>query len=117
MSKLNLSAIFKSAHLLTRSIKRKGDSYSATFALCLKQVIAHAKGEVVTVTSFMRGVYFGKTRVGEKKFMEFRVGHKFATPIMFATAVVSNTGERYSITGHGETFDRDGDVYVRAYYL
>ena len=36
MSKLNLSEIFKAAHALAKSTVQTGDSYSATFAICLK---------------------------------------------------------------------------------
>lgn len=37
------SAIFKVAHKLTKATIKAGDSYSATFALCLKFVISTAK--------------------------------------------------------------------------
>ena len=36
MSKLSLSEIFKAAHALAKSTVQTGDSYSATFAICLK---------------------------------------------------------------------------------
>ena len=37
------SELFKAAHKLAKSVMQAGDSYSATFALCLKAVYAQSK--------------------------------------------------------------------------
>lgn len=68
------SQIFKAAHKLTRAtiLRSKGDSYSATFAICLKITIANAKkaampqGEYKNLGqawgAFVKGVYNSKTK-------------------------------------------------------
>ena len=68
------SQIFKAAHKLTRAtiLRSKGDSYSATFAVCLKITIANAKkaampqGEYKNLGqawgAFVKGVYNSKTK-------------------------------------------------------
>ena len=68
------SQIFKQAHKLTRAtiLRSKGDSYSATFAICLKITIANAKkaampqGEYKNLGqawgAFVKGVYNSKTK-------------------------------------------------------
>lgn len=40
---MNTSTIFKKAHALTKATIQAGDSYSATFAICLKVVYAESK--------------------------------------------------------------------------
>ncbi|WP_019520464.1 hypothetical protein [Faucicola boevrei] len=40
---MNKSHLFQAAHNLTKKIIQAGDSYSATFALCLKDIIAYRK--------------------------------------------------------------------------
>ena len=40
---MNKSTLFKQAHFLVKKYIQVGDSYSATFALCLKLVISIAK--------------------------------------------------------------------------
>nr|WP_313974094.1 hypothetical protein [uncultured Psychrobacter sp.] len=40
---MNTSTIFKAAHALTKATIQTGDSYSATFAICLKAVYAENK--------------------------------------------------------------------------
>lgn len=40
---MNTSTIFKKAHALTKATIQTGDSYSATFAICLKVVYAESK--------------------------------------------------------------------------
>ena len=52
MSKLNMSKVFKDAHAFTRRTVRTGDSYSATFAICLKIQIAIAQQD-----SYLQGNY------------------------------------------------------------
>lgn len=52
MSKLNMSKVFKDAHAYTRRTTRTGDSYSATFAICLKIQIEIAKKD-----SYLQGTY------------------------------------------------------------
>lgn len=47
---MNKSAIFKKAHSLTKATLRKGDNYAATFALCLKHVMAQTADKVETAT-------------------------------------------------------------------
>ena len=68
------SQIFKAAHKLTRAtiLRSKGDSYSATFAICLKITIANAKKAVMLQGeyknlgqawgAFVKGVYNSKTK-------------------------------------------------------
>ena len=45
MKKFNLSIIFKAAHALAKATVKAGDSYSATFAICLKVIYAESKEE------------------------------------------------------------------------
>lgn len=40
---MNTSTIFKKAHALTKATVKAGDSYSATFAACLKVIYAESK--------------------------------------------------------------------------
>lgn len=40
---MNTSTIFKKAHALTKATVKAGDSYSATFAICLKAIYAESK--------------------------------------------------------------------------
>lgn len=40
---MNTSTIFKAAHALTKEAIQTGDSYSATFAICLKAIYAERK--------------------------------------------------------------------------
>lgn len=40
---MNKSVLFKQAHAMTKQVIKSGDNYNATFALCLKQVIADSK--------------------------------------------------------------------------
>ena len=40
---MNKSNLFKQAHKLAKATVKTGDSYSATFALCLKSLIAYRK--------------------------------------------------------------------------
>ena len=40
---MNTSTIFKKAHALTKATIQTGDSYSATFAICLKVIYAESK--------------------------------------------------------------------------
>lgn len=42
---MNNSQLFKQAHQMTKAIIKVGDSYSATFGLCYKAVMAQAKAE------------------------------------------------------------------------
>lgn len=44
------SEIFKQAHALTKSVIQAGDNYHATFALCLKAVIADSKAPKAQIT-------------------------------------------------------------------
>ncbi|WP_131667397.1 hypothetical protein [Psychrobacter pygoscelis] len=41
---MNKSELFKKAHALTKATIKSGDSYSATFAICLKVVCKNSKG-------------------------------------------------------------------------
>ena len=43
------SELFKAAHKLTKATVKAGDSYQATFALCLKAVYAQSSSNVVNV--------------------------------------------------------------------
>lgn len=42
---MNNSQLFKQAHQMTKAIIKAGDSYSATFGLCYKAIVAQAKAE------------------------------------------------------------------------
>lgn len=46
---MNNAAIFKQAHTLTKATVKTGDSYQATFALCLKLVIEQNKAQAVAM--------------------------------------------------------------------
>ena len=55
---MNKSALFKQAHAMTKQVIKTGDNYNATFALCLKQVIADSKQvEQVKPTIFQVIIY------------------------------------------------------------
>ena len=49
---MNTSTIFKKAHALTKATVQAGDSYSATFAICLKIQI-----EIAQKDSYLQGSY------------------------------------------------------------
>lgn len=48
---MNKSAIFKSAHALTKATVKTGDSYAVTFAAALRIVIAESKAPVLNFRS------------------------------------------------------------------
>lgn len=46
---MNNAAIFKQAHAMTKATIKAGDSYQATFALCLKLVIEQNKAQAIAM--------------------------------------------------------------------
>lgn len=61
---MNNAAIFKAAHALTKTTVKAGDSYQATFAICLKLVIKQNKAQSVAIVEakekaqdFIKGVF------------------------------------------------------------
>ena len=48
---LTLSQLFKLAHKMTKQIIQKGDSYQATFGLCLKLIKAHFNKNVTSLSA------------------------------------------------------------------
>ena len=100
---LNKSKIFKAAHKLTRAtiLRSKGDSYSATFAICLKITIAIAKKDAMmqgeyknlgdSWGAFVKGVYNSKTKtvsrpaIGEKVCITTKGGER---QVRVVTAIV-----------------------------
>ena len=51
------SQLFKAAHKLTKTIIQTGDSYSATFGLCLKHVITESKKAVKVAAKKVKSLY------------------------------------------------------------
>lgn len=75
---MNTSTIFKAAHALTKATVKVGDSYSATFAICLKVIYAESKEESIETKLLamglkvwekgsMKRIYINKA----EQFMEF----------------------------------------------
>jgi len=53
---MKTSNIFKAAHKLTKATVQTGDSYSATFAICLKVIYAESKDSNITNTLLAIGL-------------------------------------------------------------
>lgn len=53
---MNTSNIFKKAHALTKATIQTGDSYSATFAICLKVIYAESKEEGIETKLLAMGL-------------------------------------------------------------
>lgn len=53
---MNTSNIFKKAHALAKATVKAGDSYSATFAICLKVIYAKSKEEAIETKLLAMGL-------------------------------------------------------------
>lgn len=60
--------IFKAAHALTKSIIQKGDSYRATFALCLKAVMSKI--------TWVKSLPFAQPNKNGQRFVKIEVAQK-----------------------------------------
>ena len=55
---MNKSNLFKQAHALTKATIKAGDNYSATFAICLKLIIAATKEKVAASMNLEKMIAF-----------------------------------------------------------
>ena len=55
---MNKSNLFKQAHALTKATIKTGDNYAATFAICLKLIIAATKEKVAAFMNLEKMIAF-----------------------------------------------------------
>lgn len=55
---MNKSNLFKKAHALTKATIKYGDNYAATFAICLKLIIAATKENIAAVMNLEKMIAF-----------------------------------------------------------
>ena len=55
---MNKSNLFKKAHALTKATIKTGDNYAATFAICLKLIIAATKENIAASMNLEKMIAF-----------------------------------------------------------
>ena len=120
---MNTSTIFKAAHALTKATIQTGDSYSATFAICLKVIYAESKNKITFNFADRRKARctFKKSKSG-KSVIEVIVGSDahamFAkigleADILFPRSPTMNI----KIENIGEAFEKLGDFNNKYQYV
>lgn len=123
---MNKSALFKKSHALTKATVKAGDSYSATFALCLKEIYAQSQIKTVHIELFAtwfrangiklgtakNGTIYGEVAVDSPAFNMLKNGLKIV-----ATHLKSGSTRTIEFSGeHGkEFFNYNNDNKVRFY--
>jgi len=120
---MNTSTIFKKAHALTKATVRAGDSYSATFAACLKVIYAESKSKISFNFADRRKARctFKKSKSG-RKVIEVIVGSE--TQAMFAKIGLEaeilfprSPTMNIKIDKIGEAFEKMGDFNNKYQYV
>lgn len=120
---MNTSNIFKKAHALTKATIQTGDSYSATFAICLK--VVYAESNQKAIFDFSKRQKMGctfKTLKNGQKVIEVVVGSE-------AQKILSEIGSEFTVSftrskdydirvdGFGKIFDKIGDFKYQYQYV
>lgn len=120
---MNTSTIFKKAHALTKAIIQTGDSYSATFTICLKTVYQMAAKALTTLEFRKLGLVAKKTSNGAQAF-EVVVGSEadamLSNGATFASLLSKyKIAHGYIVTGRGKEFDKviKGDFNNKYQYV
>ena len=112
---MNKSTLFKQAHALVKKYIQVGDSYSATFALCLKQAYKNRKISISDLRQLAkRGVKTGTAKNGQD-YLEMDSEKGFINWLKNDGQIFLN-GEKLNITGFGKEFSSYGHFAIRAYY-
>ena len=112
---MNKSTLFKQAHALVKKYIQVGDSYSATFALCLKQAYKNRKISISDWRQLAKyGVTFGTAKNGQD-YLEMNSEKGFINWLKNDGKIFLN-GEKLNITGFGKEFASYGHFAIRAYY-
>ena len=120
---MNTSTIFKAAHALTKATVKAGDSYSATFAICLKVIYAESKNKITFNFADRRKARctFKKSKSG-KSVIEVIVGSDahamFAKIGLEADILVPRSPTmNIEIEKIGEAFEKLGDFKNKYQYV
>lgn len=119
---MNTSTVFKAAHALTKATIQAGDSYSATFAICLKSAYEIA-ANALTVKEFRALRIAKKTTKNGATALEIMIGSDADALLKdgyaFATLLGKNIGNAYIVTGRGKEFDKviQGDFNNKYQYV
>ena len=112
---MNKSTLFKQAHALVKKYIQVGDSYSATFALCLKQAYKNRKISISDLRQLAKhSVTFGIAKNGQD-YLEMNSEKGFINWLKNDGQIFLN-GEKLNITGFGKEFASYGHFAIRAYY-
>lgn len=112
---MNKSTLFKQAHAIVKKYIQVGDSYSATFALCLKQAYKNRKISISDLRQLAKySVTFGIAKNGND-YLEMNSEKGFINWLKNDGQIFLN-GEKLNIIGFGKEFRGHGKFLVRAYY-
>ena len=112
---MNKSTLFKKAHALVKKYIQVGDSYSATFALCLKQAYKSRKISISDLRQLAKyGVTFGIAKNGQD-YLEIECRLGFQKWLKNDGQIFLN-GQKLNFTGFGKEYISYSKDMIRAYY-
>lgn len=109
---MNTSSIFKKAHALTKATIQTGDSYSATFVICLK-VVYEMVGNALSVLEFRKLGLVAKTTKNGANAFEVVLGSKADSLLINGATIADLFGKSkskilngYIVMSRGKEFDK-----------